>query len=236
MKVLVIPDVHLKAWIFEKAREIMENEICDKAVCLMDLPDDWNKCHDIASYEETYNEAIAFSKIFPETLWVYGNHELSYKWQLESSGYSEFAAPTVRRKLLELEKNVNVPICYVQRIDNVLFSHGGLCQKFVDKYVSKWRQDSGVDEVLHAINSLGAYEIWNDESPVWLRPQYSEGEIMYKEKDMLQIVGHTPVTGIIRRNNLVSCDTFSTRRNGTPIGTREFLVVDTKKSEVMGIR
>lgn len=41
MKVLVIPDVHLKPWIFDQAFEIMENTDCELAVCLGDLVDDW---------------------------------------------------------------------------------------------------------------------------------------------------------------------------------------------------
>ncbi len=40
MKVLVIPDCHLKPWMFAQADAIMKNGIADKAVCLMDLADD----------------------------------------------------------------------------------------------------------------------------------------------------------------------------------------------------
>ena len=43
MKVLVIPDVHLKPWMFERADKIMEQGAAERAVCLMDIPDDWNK-------------------------------------------------------------------------------------------------------------------------------------------------------------------------------------------------
>ena len=43
MKVLVIPDVHLKPWMFERASEIMEKGTVERAVCLMDIPDDWNQ-------------------------------------------------------------------------------------------------------------------------------------------------------------------------------------------------
>ena len=43
MKVLVIPDVHLKPWMFERADKIMEQDAAERAVCLMDIPDDWNQ-------------------------------------------------------------------------------------------------------------------------------------------------------------------------------------------------
>ena len=43
MKVLVIPDIHLKPWMFQRAEEIMEKGTVERAVCLMDIPDDWNQ-------------------------------------------------------------------------------------------------------------------------------------------------------------------------------------------------
>ena len=41
MKVLVIPDCHLKPWMFAQADAIVKKGIADKAVCLMDLADDF---------------------------------------------------------------------------------------------------------------------------------------------------------------------------------------------------
>ena len=42
MRVLVIPDIHLKTWIFDRAEKILKDGKADRAVCLMDIPDDWN--------------------------------------------------------------------------------------------------------------------------------------------------------------------------------------------------
>ena len=39
MKVLVIPDVHLKPQMFRQATALMYQKIADRAVCLMDIPD-----------------------------------------------------------------------------------------------------------------------------------------------------------------------------------------------------
>ena len=64
MKVLVIPDVHLKPWMFEQAAVLMRAKKADRAVCLMDIPDDWGKEYDIALYEQTYDAAIDFAKEF----------------------------------------------------------------------------------------------------------------------------------------------------------------------------
>ena len=52
----------------------------------------------------------------------------------------------------------------------------------------------------------------------------------------MQVVGHTPVEGITRKGNLISCDVFSTDSVGKPIGTQEFMVIDTVAWEYYGIR
>ena len=73
--------------------------------------------------------------------------------------------------------------------------------------------------VYEVINRLGVRDMWDDLSPIWLRPQYN-GWKMYKADELLQVVGHTPVEKITRKGNVISCDVFSTYRDGTPIGKR----------------
>ena len=89
MKVLVIPDVHLKPQMFRQAAAIMNTRAADRAVCLMDIPDDWDREYDIALYEETYDEAIRFAARFPDTAWCYGNHDLSYTVPWHPQRYRE---------------------------------------------------------------------------------------------------------------------------------------------------
>lgn len=236
MKVLVIPDVHLKPVMFRQAAALMRQGVADRAVCLMDIPDDWDKQFDIALYEETYDEAIRFAKEFPETAWCYGNHDLSYLWHQLESGYSSMASYTAQRKLLDLRAAVpeDNPIQYVQKIDNVLFSHGGVLDYFVEGYVPKSKYDD-VDAVVEEINKLGRVEMWNDASPIWLRPQHEKMRL-YKPCKLLQVVGHTPMKEITKEGNLISCDVFSTYRDGRPIGTEEFLLLDTKTWDYQGIK
>ena len=195
MKVLVIPDVHLKPQMFRQAAAIMNTRVADRAVCLMDIPDDWDREYDIALYEETYDEAIRFAARFPDTAWCYGNHDLSYFW---------------------------------------LFSHGGVLNYFVEEYVPKSKYHD-VDAVVEEINKLGRLEMWNDMSPVWLRPQ-RPGIRLYKPRKLLQVVGHTPMDKITREKNLISTDVFSTYRDGRPIGTQEFLLLDTVTWEYKGVK
>ena len=132
MRVLVIPDIHLKTWIFDRAEKILKDGKADRAVCLMDIPDDWNMEFQIERYKETFDRAIAFARDNPDTLWCYGNHDVSYPWGRLESGYAPYAERTVMSKLEEIENSLKSPaqINIIHRIDNVLFSHGGLTTVF----------------------------------------------------------------------------------------------------------
>ena len=75
MKVLVIPDVHLKDWMFDSAEKKLSKDNIDAVVCLMDLADDWDRESDVEAYRKTYDRAILFAKEHPQSLWCYGNHD-----------------------------------------------------------------------------------------------------------------------------------------------------------------
>ena len=236
MKILVIPDAHLKPWMFDRAKEIMDTGAAEKALCLMDIPDDWGQEYNLGLYEETFDAAIRFQKAYPDTLWCYGNHDLSYEWLQYESGFSSMAIPVVQKKLSELRRALpdRNQLAYIHRIDDVLFVHGGLTHAFVKYYASDVEYDDA-DAVVEKINCLGRDEMWDDASPLWLRPQYYY-EKMYRESNILQVVGHTPVEEIDRIGNVISCDLFSTYRTGDPIGTQEFLLIDTVTWKYKGIK
>ena len=230
MRALVIPDVHLKPYMFAEAAERMRRGVADCAVCLMDIPDDWGREYDLELYVQTFDAAIFFAKEFPDTLWCYGNHDLCYLWNERESGYSRAAAYTVRNKLEELKDALpsENQIRYIHRIDDVLFCHGGILQAFVEENVEN---TGSVDETLAEINAMGPEQLWCSASPIWYRPQDSR-EPMYGEGSLLQVVGHTPVEKIYRSGNVISCDVFSTYRDGCPIGTQEYPVIDTVKKSL----
>ena len=167
MKVLVIPDVHLKTWIFDKAENVLKSGKADRAVCLMDMPDDWDMEFQIDRYRAIYDRAIAFAKDYPDTLWCYGNHDLSYPWGRLESGYSPYAERTVMEKLEELEKSLknSSQINIMHRIGQVLFSHAGLSMEYV-KSLNKKLLDADIDEVLRLVNTASQDKLWNDESPL----------------------------------------------------------------------
>ena len=231
MKVLVIPDIHLKPHIFDRAMAVMELGIAENAVCLMDLPDDWGKGYHLDEYKNTFDRAIEFAKAFPNSKWCYGNHDLCYLWDERETGFSKIAQYTVVNKLRELNECLpqDNQIKYVQTIDNCIFCHGGLSSYFVEKYVEEEKQDN-LEQVLKVINSLGSNEMWCDDSPIWCRPQDDDIR-MYGEGKYMQVVGHTPVGKSYQKGNVISCDVFSTYSDGSPIGTQKLLLIDTKNFE-----
>ena len=236
VKVLVIPDIHLKPWMFQRASKLMKETKADCAVCLMDIADDWGKQFQLELYAATYDAAIRFAKDFPDTLWCYGNHDVCYLWNQRETGYSMMAPRTVCDRLAFLKETLpdENQLSYIHRIDDVLFSHGGLAREFVRQYVPEEKaQDT--DEVIRIVNGFGCGELWQDLSPIWYRPQGCES-LLYQSEKLLQVVGHTPIEYITREGNLVSCDVFSTYRDGKPIGTQEFPLLDTQTWEVTGYR
>lgn len=231
MKVLVIPDIHLKSWIFDRAEAILKTGKADRAVCLMDIPDDWNMEFRIQRYKETYDRAIAFAASYPDTLWCYGNHDVSYPWGKLESGYSPYAERTVMTKLEELENSLRDPaqINIMHRIDHVLFAHGGLSVEFV-KWLNKDLLEADIDDVIAEVNDAPHDCLWNDESPLWLRPQYKT-RTTFMADSYKQVVGHTPVEKIFEKNGIISTDVFSTYRDGTQIGESAMIVIDSETGE-----
>ncbi len=225
-KIFVIPDVHLKPRMFAEADKLLSGASCDAIVMLGDLVDDWNQEKNLDLYHETFDAAIDFVKDHPDAFWCYGNHDLSYLWNALESGYSYYAEELVKERIAEL-RNALPPenSAYIHRFDRVLFSHAGLTESFVLQHFGSGMSD--LDSMIAGINRMGMKEMWQDNSPIWARPQYASMRIY--PRDMFQVVGHTPVEGPLHEGNLLTLDTFSTYRNGLPIGDERFVRVDTVK-------
>jgi predicted MPP superfamily phosphohydrolase len=225
-KVFVVPDVHLKPWMFEEASNLIKSVRCDRIVLLGDLVDDWFCEKEYDLYAETLRKAKIFI-LEHNALLCWGNHDLSYKWEALESGYSPSARSVVLKGLYELEEAVREEDCaYIHRIDNTLFSHGGLTSAFAEDFLTSGIED--IDEMIREINEMGEDEMWTDDSPIWARPQDYDGYLDLFPEDMYQVVGHTPVTEPLKQGNMLTLDTFSTRPGGNPIGDQRFVIVDTE--------
>lgn len=241
MKVLIIPDIHLKPWMFADADKIITKRMPDRVVCLGDLVDDWECENRVDLYQETLEAALKFEQQHSDTLWCFGNHDVAYLWNVWVSGTAE--KYEVRAVALQGLRRLyhNIPegqLAFVHRIDNVLFSHAGISRIFVQEHFTSADYDH-TDRILAGINGLHREDLWNNDSPIWLRPQkeYCRLSIhMYKPRTFLQVVGHSPMKKITQEKNLLSCDVFSLCRDQTPYGTQEFCLLDTKTWEWKGHR
>ena len=222
-RVLVIPDVHLKPWIFDEAEKVDKNSYED-IVVLGDLVDDWGKGNDLDAYEETLKRAAEFGKEHGESLWCYGNHDVSYLWDAMESGYSVQARITVIEGITKLERILEDRYKFVHRIDNVLFSHAGVTETFVLHSCGYHVKE--IEDILAKINRMGKQELWRDSSPIWARPQ-ADFYRMFRDDLFYQVVGHTPVEEPLYVCGVLTLDLFSTYSNGDPYGNQKLYIVDT---------
>ena len=231
MKVLVIPDIHLKSWIFDRAEMILDKKQADRAVCMMDIQDDWDMELHVEKYRDTFDRAIAFADRFADTLWCYGNHDVSYLWGKLETGYSAYAENTVIAKLNELQYSImdSSQMAIMHRIDNVLFMHGGLKSEYI-RSLNEDLLEEDIDEVIDVVNKASPKYLWRDDSPLWFRPQNTNVEA-FRSEQYTQVVGHTPVEKIAEKNGFISTDVFSTYRDGTQIGESAMIVIDSLTRE-----
>ena len=229
MRVFVIPDIHLKPQMLFTADDLIDKGHFDQLVFLGDFVDDWDADHNTALYNETFDEICGFVRKHPNSLICLGNHDLSYVWGCPESGFSYMMRDTVVARLKELRKLLPPQnSAFIHRIDKVLFSHAGLTRKFVMDHFA-YDTDSSIDHIVESINRMGEEELWNDDSPLWARPQIEE--IAMYPREYLQVVGHTPVPTASEKDKVLSLDVFSTKRDGTPIGDERFVCVDTETQE-----
>lgn len=232
MKVLVIPDVHLKINIFDQANKVNTQKY-DNIVCLGDLVDDWNQQWNLSLYESTLERVLSFDKEHPDMLWCWGNHDFSYRYAFQESGFSYQMIPTVNRYLEKLINQAEDRFKVIHKIDTTLFSHAGLTTEYVRYFLYK-KEPKNVEQIMKKIETLvydreKARLLWKDCSPIWARPQTEHYiDDMYKQDTYFQVVGHTPVKKPLLKDNVLTLDTFSTYSDGTtPIGDCRFVIIDT---------
>ena len=243
MKLLIIPDIHLKPWIFDLADELILKYKLDGAVFIGDLVDDWNKENDIELFRQTIERAIRFKQEHENTFWCYGNHEAGYLTKEGCAGNSRNYNIEISHLLHMYESIVEPQIVVV--IDNVIFSHAGVTEEEAtdDKDIEKKYNSSG--SLIRNMIDSG--------SPLWLRP-----DLWVNFYNKTQVVGHTPVKGIKQASiksedwNHINpfqtrlkdadttdqntkvwfVDTFSTCPDGSEFGNHSFMSIDTITTEV----
>lgn len=243
-RVLVIPDVHLKPQMFDRAEKILDSDQADFAVQLGDLFDDWDQELNIELYRKTAERAIEFHKKFPKTLWCMGNHDFGYAWEeygRRETGHSVRAEHAMQHLLLPKMRAAGIHQKVVHIIDKAIFSHAGLLTLWVEAEQARlgYIRSHHVDhiELRRLCNSASAWNLWSPDSPLWARPQSDYNtmtgqpirgpEPLWSPREYMQVVGHTPMSKVAQYGSLLSTDTFSTTQSGYQIGECRFVIVDT---------
>lgn len=229
-KMLVIPDIHLKPWMFDLAEEALSQDpSIDRAIILGDLVDDWGR--GIEAYKETVDAAVAFDGAHPGTLWCLGNHDFAYLHHDEgcrNSGFSEHLKYQVSHLLRGLCAQAGDRMRIAHVLDGTVFSHGGLSTAYVGRVCGKLDEERmPLEDVLEFTEGASASFLWEDDSPLWFRPDLWNRGI----GGLRQVTGHTPVERPTMADDILMCDVFSTYPDGTPIGNRVLVAYDTETGE-----
>ena len=248
LQVLVIPDVHLKPYIFDRAEKILKSGQADYAICLGDYVDEWDCENNLDMYQETFERMLKFKHDFPSTVFLIGNHDFSYMYEgCGCSGHSSRAAGLVKEYLGSLRWTCGEHKV-VLRLGKVIFSHAGLTESFIKEQYENTRDhfknpkekfgfhltgefiDYIINDMNICVNSeIGHKYLWKDNSPLWARPQHTSEEMF--DEGYLQVVGHTPVKKIEQQGNVVSTDSFSlySYYPYPPYGDQKFIIVNCSK-------
>ena len=216
-KILVIPDTHLKPKIFNLADKIMRENKVDYAIQLGDNIDDFY-CYD-DQYRNHSARMLQFFQDHPNTIWLWGNHEISYLINRPVTGnlycgkqYAHLYKENFHPKFVHLD-------------GKIVFSHAGIFQEFIN--ANNLENCKNTNELISKINELDYIAFWQDNSPIWARPQYTK---LTKNKELsnyTQVVGHTPIKNIVKHDGIISVDTFSTNWS-QKFGSEQMIIIDTE--------
>lgn len=227
MKVCIIPDVHLKPWIFDRAEEVQ----CDKYIFMGDLVDDFGA--EAKDYEETFERVNRFFQVHPDAVFCWGNHDWAYYANKSCSGHRWDLHYLVLDWLEDFMKNIRQPELIHQE-DGILFSHAGLSMDFFRQCQTPdseyWDMPDKLDLCIEVSNEMAIRKddrLWDDCSPLWVRPQYDRVSM----HPHVQVVGHTPMKQAGYDANILSTDTFSTDSLGIPFGSQKLILLDTETKE-----
>ena len=227
-KVLVIPDIHLKPFIFDIADNIIKSTTIDHIVFVGDLLDEFYQSNNIDLYKETIDRAIQFKHEHPNTLYCWGNHDIAYfatNWDCCGNSYLHKYEIVHMLNLYEQE----VEPKYVHNIDNYLFSHAGIGNKFIQSMSID--TNCSINDLIDKINSIDIDSMGSINTPLWLRPKKTNNKIYYDT--YIQVIGHTPVKNISTiEDNVLIVDTFSLIPTTLkPYGDSTMLIIDTNNNE-----
>lgn len=169
-----------------------------------------------------FKDIINFCKTHPETVLLYGNHDLNYLLNMDYK--SRFSRPerceTYRQLFAETE-----PFFYGVAYaidDNTLVSHAGVTREWYEKYIGLYQGESP-QEVAQQINDLwqqnkkaftfssnvtvnpDVYGVSPTHSPLWIRSWILPEHNLFAHTPVTQIIGHTPKEDLTLVSDRILC-------------------------------
>ena len=184
----------------------------------------------VSPAEQLYNfqEILAFKNKRPETILLYGNHDLHYLIASEHySRYDAMSAPLYRQVFFDSQPLFNGIAYSIGEV--ALVTHAGVTKEWYEKYCGIYQSES-LSEVAQLIN-----ELWlknkqaftfganvterrdhsgtsSTHSPLWIRPWRLADHNLFAGTDIKQIFGHTQTgAGIDIDENLICVDCLDTK-------------------------
>lgn len=246
---LVIPDVHNKWALMEPvANGIMDSGAVSRVVFLGDLVNDWDCSpgQEIESLERLTEWVLDTRKSIPVDV-LLGNHDLPYFIESDkevrevikySPGFLMENRPLVGSMLREELRPIIATTIDTQDGRTAVATHAGVHHEWLDLACGQPSESLSKDEAVKVINQMMTNKRWGMlmscgrerggfdkySSPLWA----GASEINLYGAFDYQLVGHTPslARSSARTNGreVVYLDTWSTYRNGNPIGDRSLHV------------
>lgn len=156
-----------------------------------------------------FKDIIAFCETHPDTVLLYGNHDLNYL--LNRDYKSRFSSPEYREQYQQLRaetESLFYGVAYA--IDETtLVSHAGVTKEWYEKYFGPYQGESP-QVVAQQINDLwkrdktaftfssnvtvepDVYGVSPTHSPLWIRSWILPEHNLFAHTPVTQIIGHTP--------------------------------------------
>jgi len=175
-----------------------------------------------------FRDILEFKRQHPETVLLYGNHDLHYL--IDGEHYSRYQpeyAADYRMAFLQSESLFHGIAFAIT--DKALVTHAGVTRDWYEKYFGAYHAES-LEAVAEKINTLwrsnkrsftfdaNATE-WFDcygtsptHSPVWIRPEILVKHDLFAGTDIKQIVGHSQTgAGVMFDHGVINVDCLGTR-------------------------
>lgn len=203
MKILAVGDIHTKQWIIDEVEKLIPKY--DRVIFVGDYADDFGK--DGLESIDTWHKLYMLQQVHGDKVkLVLGNHDYIYVNKTPSlqTGYNGVTQLSINSPNYKYLRDWLLGLPIVIEEDGIHFSHAGIAEG--------WGGEMTVED------------LWHDCSPLWVRPSHGS------YANVPQVFGHTPSESCWEVAPKIWCiDTFSTYRNGEPIGDQTCLQINNGK-------